>query len=90
MESKGKDTREPQVMGELNRCCTSLDNLESVINDLEKRLESVIFDFCPSTEVTEKEKEPSVVPLAGKIKDIHSRIGYCVQRIINIKNRIEL
>ena len=92
MENTNQPSKETQVSQQLNRCFGKLDCLEGSINELEKRLERITITTSSSNEACIKERveKSDLVAFANNLKSCADRISFAINRIDNLRNRIEL
>ena len=88
MQGETGQLKETQVQQQISRCCGNLDNLECSIKDLENRLTGIL--ASPSVDKEPEKPEQALVPLANNIRATADRINIAVNRINNLRNRIEL
>ena len=81
-------SKEPQIRQQLTKCEIAIENLHKSIAELEGRIEVVI------TPPTEKPKDvkpiESLVSLANELRVFVDGVSSAIDKINNLRNRIEL
>lgn len=88
MDTDAKAGKQTQINTEMALAGTTCDLLQSVVDELEKALESILSDadLKELKESTERE----LVPLAHRIRSNRERVNKQATRISDILNRLEL